>query len=100
MKAQGQLWQRVVVDQNIDAWVVHDPAARALVTERLREGCLKFWATVGRRSSLFQLCALIFFKPQTPLFTRLEAQKKKKQNEVHTWRQVGGLAEAVYVRDS
>ena len=41
-----QLWQ-LVVEQNLDAWVEHDPAARALVLERLRERCLKVWPQLG-----------------------------------------------------
>ena len=39
-ESPDQLWQRTV-ERNLDAWVEHDLAARAIVLERLREWCLK-----------------------------------------------------------
>ena len=43
-----QLWQRLLEQYiNLDACVEHDPAARALVCERLRERCLKVWPQLG-----------------------------------------------------
>ena len=47
-ESPDQLWQHEV-EQNLNlvAWVGHDPAARALVLERLRERCMRVWPQLG-----------------------------------------------------